>query len=424
MTICEHPATTDPQRPAPTAATSPEGVGAPTAGAGPGTVGARPGSLVTPEFARLLVMVFGSGLSMYLLTSVVPLYLAASGSGGIGAGLSTGAMMLAAVAVELVVPRMLRRFGYRGTLGLGLVLLGAPSLALVFTSSLSLVLAVCVVRGAGLAIMVVGAVALVAEITPAHRRGEGLGVYGVVVGLPAVIGLPLGVYLTGVIGYDALFVLAAVASLAGLAMVPGVASRSTGGEEQPGEEQQVKVLGGLRGSGLLMPTFVFAAVTVAAGISVTFLPLASGNHLVVAIALLIQAITAPGARWLAGRLGDRIGPARLLPPAIVLAALGAGSLVFIATPAAVLTGAALFGIGFGAAQNLTLAIMYDRSPKTRYGQVSALWNLAYDGGWGTGAILFGLIATDTGYPLAFTLTAALVAVAVVPTLRGSLQVTN
>src|SRR5215207_7901424 len=131
--------------------------------------------LVTPQFARLLVMVFGSGLSMYLLTSVVPLYLAASGAGGIGAGLSTGAMMLSAVAMELLVPAMLVRFGYRGTLGLGLVLLGAPSLVLVVTSSLPLVLAVCVVRGAGLAILVVGAVALVAEITPAHRRGEALG---------------------------------------------------------------------------------------------------------------------------------------------------------------------------------------------------------------------------------------------------------
>jgi MFS family permease len=358
-------------------------------------------------------MVFGSGLSMYLLTSVVPLYLAANGAGGIGAGLSTGAMMLAAVAVELLVPRMLRHFGYRGTLALGLVLLGAPSLALVFTSSLPLVLVVCVVRGAGLAIMVVGAVALVADVAPAHRRGEALGIYGVVVGLPAVIGLPLGIYLTNVIGYDALFVLAAVASLAGLAMVPGVAARSTGGEEQ-----HVKVLGGLRGSGLLMPTFVFAAVTVAAGISVTFLPLGSGNHFVVAIALLIQAIAAPGARWLAGRIGDRIGPAKLLPPAIILAALGAGSLIFIGNPAAVITGAALFGIGFGAAQNLTLAIMYDRSPKTRYGQVSALWNLAYDGGWGTGAIVFGFVVSGTGYPLAFALTAALVAVATFPTLRS------
>ena len=374
--------------------------------------------LVTPQFARLLVMVFGSGLSMYLLTSVVPLYLAASGSGGIGAGLSTGAMMLSAVAMELLVPAMLVRFGYRGTLGLGLVLLGAPSLVLVFTSSLPLVLAVCVVRGAGLAILVVGAVALVAEITPAHRRGEGLGVYGIVVGLPAGIGLPLGVYLTNVVGFEVLFVLAAVASLAGLAALPGMPQRST---EAAGEEQHVKVLGGLRGSGLLMPTFVFAAVTVAAGISVTFLPLAAHSHAVVAVALLIQSVTAPAARWLAGRLGDRIGPVKLLAPALVLAALGAASLIFIGSSVAVIVGSAFFGIGFGAAQNLTLATMYDRSPKSRYGQVSALWNLAYDGGWGVGAILFGLVVAGLGYPVAFAITAAIVAVAIAPAVKASLS---
>ncbi len=376
------------------------------------TVALRPDRLVSAQFARLLLVTFGSGLSMYLLTSVVPLYLAASGSGGIGAGLSTGAMMFAAVAVELVVPATLRRLGYRTTLAIGLVLLGTPSLLLILTSSLPLVLAVCVIRGAGLAIMVVGAVALVAELTPPGRRGEALGVYGVVVGLPAALGLPLGVYLTGVVGFETLFVLAAVCSLAGLAVLPGGPARAT-----DDAEHHVKVLGGLRGSGLLMPAGVFAAVTLAAGISVTFLPLASHNHTLVAAALLVQAVTAPGARWVAGWFGDRIGPRRLLVPALALSAAGAGALAFVGTPAAVLGGAALFGLGFGAAQNLTLAIMYDRSPRSRYGQVSALWNLAYDGGWGAGAILFGFVVAGIGYPAAFALTAAIVALAIVPALR-------
>ena len=386
--------------------------------AGPPVVVARPARLLTPRFSKLLMMVFGSGLSMYLLTSVVPLYLAANGSGGVGAGLSTGAMMLSAVAMELLVPRMLKGIGYRGTLGLGLVLLGAPSLVLLLSASLPLVLVVCVVRGAGLAILVVGAVALVADLTPAHRRGEAFGVYGLAVGLPAVIGLPLGVYLIEYVGFGGLFVLGAVASLVGLAAVPAMPQRSTGAEEQ-----HVKVLGGLRGSGLLMPTFVFAAVTVAAGISVTFVPLAvaGDNHSLVATALLVQAITAPAARWLAGRYGDRVGSVKLLWPALVLAALGAGSLVFIGSAVAIVTGAALFGIGFGAAQNLTLATMYDRVPKSRYGQVSALWNLAYDGGWGVGAIVFGMVVAGTGYSVAFGLTAAIVALAVIPAVRAALR---
>ncbi|NUR97406.1 MAG: MFS transporter, partial [Kribbellaceae bacterium] len=290
--------------------------------------------LLTGQFAKLLAMVLGSGLSMYLLTSVVPLYLAANGSGGVGAGLSTAAMMFSAVSVELLLPRMLRRWGYQVVLGLGLVLLGAPSLVLLGTAALPVVLGVCVVRGAGLAILVVGAVALIAEVTPAARRSEALGVYGVAVGVPAVVALPLGVYLTHVIGFGALFVLAAVASLAGLVTLIGVPGKVSTGE------QHVKVLGGVRQGGLLMPSLVFAAVTLAAGISVTFLPLAvaPGKQSVVAAALLLQAVGAPPARWLAGRYADRIGPAKLLAPALVFAAAGAGSLVFLPSAVAILIG--------------------------------------------------------------------------------------
>ncbi|MFB6721918.1 hypothetical protein ACFCV3_17225 [Kribbella sp. NPDC056345] len=63
--------------------------------------------------------------------------------------------------------------------------------------------------------------------------------------------------------------------------------------------------------------------------------------------------------------------------------------------------------------------MYDRAPTSRYGQVSALWNLAYDGGWGLGAIAFGAVVAGTGYPLAFALTAAVVAVGIVPATRAA-----
>jgi predicted MFS family arabinose efflux permease len=240
-------------------------------------------------------------------------------------------------------------------------------------------------------------------------------VYGVVVGLPAVIGLPLGVYLTNVIGYAPLFVLAAIGSLGGLAFLAGLPTRSTGSEPQ-----HVSVLRGLRGSGLLMPTFVFAAVTVAAGISVTFVPLAvsADRHALVAGALLVQSIAAPAARWVAGRYSDRVGPAKPLVPALLLAALGAGALVFIGSGVAVVVGAAAFGLGFGAAQNLTLAMMYDRVPKNRHAQVSALWNLAYDGGWGIGAIVFGAVVAGTGYSLAFGVTAAVVAMAIIPAVRA------
>jgi hypothetical protein len=54
--------------------------------------------------------------------------------------------------------------------------------------------------------------------------------------------------------------------------------------------------------------------------------------------------------------------------------------------------------------------MYDRVAEAAYGAVSAMWNLAYDGGMGLGAAGFGVLASHTGYPGAFALTAVVLPV--------------
>jgi len=354
--------------------------------------------LFTPQLVRLLLSAVGSSASLYLLLSVVPLYVA---GGEAGAGLATGAMMLATVVVELVAPRLIARHGYRDVLALGLLLLGAPSALLLLSPALPLVLAVCVARGAGLALVAVVGTALAAELLPADRRSEGIALYGVAAAAPAILGLPLGVWLSSTLGFDAVFLLAAGMALASLAAMPGLPREIGRG---PGHGP---VVAGLRGSGLVGPGLAFAATTVAAGVVVTFLPLAVSERQqgLAALALFAQAATAPVARWAAGRYADRHGPAGLLVPALALMALGAATLVGIADPLLALAGKLVFGAGFGAAQTATLALMLERVPAAEYARVSALWNVAYDAGWGAGAAGFGLVVGTTGYAAAFGLTA-------------------
>ena len=176
------------------------------------------------------------------------------------------------------------------------------------------------------------------------------------------------------------------------------------------------MLAGLRTPSLLRPAILFMATTMAAGIVVTFLPLAvtqaSGN--VAALGLLAQSAVATGARWWAGRHGDRHGSARLIIPGVVASAAGMLALVLTDSPVAVVGGMLIFGAGFGVTQNATLSLMFDRVARSEYGMVSALWNAAYDTGLGLGAISFGLLATQTGYSAGFAFAAALVLVALVP----------
>ncbi len=362
--------------------------------------------LLTGPVVRLLLADFAAMSSFYLLLSVVPLWSTERGIGGLGAGLSTAVLMFAAVAAELATPRLASRIGYRRLLMAGLVLLGAPALLLPVASGLVPLMGVCVVRGFGFAIVVVTVGALMAETIPAERRGEGLGVMGVVTMLPAVVALPLGVWLVSAVGYSWVFVAGALVSLVAVPLLCGLPDDASEAADSEG------IVAGLRNPALTRPMLIFAVTAVASGVVVAFLPGAVADGNVVVVGLFLQAATATLARWLAGRHADRHGASRLLIPSVVVTAAGLALAALTGSTIAVLIGMAVFGVGFGAAQSATLNAMLERVPRSEYGAVSAAWNVAYDLGWGVGAAGIGVVVASAGHSTAFAMTAALVCAAV------------
>ena len=276
--------------------------------------------LVTRPLLVRFVSVVGTATSFYLLLSAVPLYARSTGASAGLACATTTALTLFSVAAYPLTPRLMARYGTRAVLAGGLLALGLPALALAFSDSFALILAACVVRGAGFAALCVAGGALTVSLIPAQRRGEGLALIGLVSGVPSVAALPLGVWLAGHLGYRPVFAAGGLAALAGLASLPWLpASRAaTGATKADG------MLAALRNPALVRPAAVFSATTMAIGIIVTFLPLAvAGTDAgVAALALLVQPAAAIAGRWLAGRRGDRRGPAALLAPGVLAAAAG------------------------------------------------------------------------------------------------------
>jgi MFS family permease len=363
--------------------------------------------LVGRPLALTFLAEFASLTSFLLLVSVMPMLAAAGGAGSAAAGLITGTLLGGTVLAEAAAAFAIRRFGYRVVLATGALLLGAPTLALLPREPVAIMVAVSLVRGLGFGLCGVAAGALTATLLPPDRRGEGLGLLGVVSGVPAIIALPAGVWLAG---HHRATVVVAAAAIAGLVPLAGLRWLPGG---RPGPRPGDGPVAGGRGAFRL--ALVFAVCTVAAGVIDSFLPLArevpSG---VASAALLVQAITATISRWQAGRRGDRYGHARLLIPAIVASAAGLAVMIWLASPAAVLAGMALFGAGFGVAENSTFALLLERLPEAR---ASALWNLAYDAGYGAGPVMFGLFSARTGYPAGFALIGALVLAALPAALR-------
>ena len=362
--------------------------------------------LVDGPLALTFLAEFSSLTSFLLLVSVLPMLAASAGAGSAAAGLITGALLAGTVLAEAAATFAIGRLGYRAALAAGALLLGAPTLALLAHEPLAIMLAASFVRGLGFGLCGVAAGGLTALLLPPERRGEGLGVLGIVSGVPAIVALPAGVWLAG---HHQATVVVAVAAVAGLA--PLAALRwLPGGRPRPRAGN-----GPVPGGGAIRLALIFAVCTVAAGVIDSFLPLARelpGG--VASAALLVEAITATISRWQAGRHGDRYGQTRLLIPAVVASAAGLAAMIWLASPAAVLAGMALFGAGFGVVENSTFALLLERLPEAK---ASALWNLAYDAGYGVGPVAFGLFTAHAGYPAGFALTGVVVLAALPAALR-------
>jgi predicted MFS family arabinose efflux permease len=366
-------------------------------------------TLLTRPMILLALIAFATFFGFQLLLSVVPLYANGTGGGSSGAGLTTAAFMLLTVFTQVQMPWVLVRFGYRAVLAIGLLFLGLPAFFYTVAQTLVSILAVTLLRGVGFGIVTVVFAALMVELAPPGRRGEALGLLGVTVALPAIFCTALGLWLVERFGYGIVFLLGAIAPLLGIAAIFGIRHVPTPGR-QPGAERTAGFFTGLGRGHLLRVFLIFAVTTTAAGVVVTFLPLAvaSGSGLFSAAgALLVVGITSAASRWWAGRFADRRNPRLLLSPGLLAAALGT-----VALPsggAFLVGGAALFGIGFGLLQNATLILTMRRVSESEYGLGSTLWNVAFDAGTGLGAFLFGFVIVAFGYSWAFLLCAGLVA---------------
>ena len=361
--------------------------------------------LLTVPLGLTFLAEFTSLTSFFLLLSVMPMLAAADGAGSAGAGLMTSALLAGTVIAEIAATRAIRRFRYRAVVVAGAVLLGAPALVLLPHEPQAVMAGVSFVRGIGFGLCGVAIGALTATLLPAERRGEGLGLLGLVSGVPAVLALPAGVWLAGHHLATVAVVMAVVTGLTPIAVIRWLPEWCPGTRRRASPAQR-------RHASPPVPPAAHLRRRHGRGRRARLVPSAGeGDAKRHRVSRFAGAGDRRHAQPLAGGPSRRpVRPRTALIPALVLAALGMTTLFWLAAPVAIFAGMVLFGAGFGVMENATFALMIEQQPEAR---ASALWNLAYDAGYGLGPAAFGLFSARTGYPAAFALTGALV-LAVLP----------
>ena len=357
---------------------------------------------------RALVGVTVLGFASYCLTlASLPTYAVQGGARESTAGIVTAVLLVVTIAVQAVVPALTARFGQARVLVAGLVALGAPSPLYAVDDGLLWLSALSAVRGIGFAVLTVLGATLAAQVAPVERRGEAIGIYGLSIAVPNLIAVPAGVALV-LDGHAGWLAWLAASPLLGLAFVPTLVRAMP-----PAETQGTAGAGRIAAMAALAPSVVLFVVTLAGGGLVTFLPIERPDGALATAALLLFGLTGAITRWRAGLLADRFGSRRLLPLALCLGAAGLVAVAagLVAGDAWVLVGAAVFGAGFGAVQNLTLLAAFARAGEGGATAASAMWNASFDAGTAAGALGLGIVAVGIGLPWTYVLVAALLVAA-------------
>jgi MFS family permease len=337
-----------------------------------------------------------------------------------GAGILSGAYPAGTLLAAVPAVLLSARIGVKGTLLLGLTLVGASSLAFGFAESV-IVLDLCrFVQGAGGALCWTGSLAWLVASVPVSRRGELIGIsLSAAVG-GSLLGPALG---SAAVQFGAKPVFAAVAVGA---LLLGIWAATMPGEPAAAIlPDRHAIRAAIRDRAVQTAAWLNALYGLAFGGLSVLAPLrlsslgASGVvvGLVFALAALGEIIASP----LAGRLADRstrLAPVRLALPgaAIVLLLLPLPDVAWIVAVLTVLSGPTV-----GALLAPAGAVLSDAATALGIGQVTAiaLANVAWSTGEMFGAAGSGALAHLVGDALPYTLLGALCAVTAIAVRRGT-----
>jgi MFS family permease len=345
-------------------------------------------------------------LSIGLLVPVLPQYLAGELHQGFDmVGLAVAVPSVTAILARPLAGRTVDRHGHRSASVAGAGLVALAALALLGAHSVPLLLPCRAAAGIGEALVYVG---LAAASEPADGIGAPAKItwFSIAVYVGLLVGAPIGAVVLTRLGFQAVWLLAAIAAIAaaacGLALPPRAETARSNVDKPP----LVHPAG-------LLPGVAYGASVWGYTAFNTFIPLyvaELGGHDAQTEYLVYGAVLL-AVRVLGHRLIGRMRPRRLGIASLVFTTMGLAGLVLWPLPSGLIGGTALLAVGQALGLPAFLTVAINAVPAAQRGSALATVTAFFDVGFLTSATGLGAVNQLLGLRSGFTVAAAVSATA-------------
>lgn len=350
--------------------------------------------LFTRNFVLTSLSTVAIFTSFYFLLVTLPIYILKLGGSESEIGLIIGVFTISAVLLRPFIGQWVDRRGRKNVLVAGLLVFLLSTLLYNYTTNVTSLLLLRVLHGIGWGAATTAASTLIADIAPARRRGEAMGIFGMSANIAMAVGPALSVVLLGASNFPTLFAVSAAIALVSLLLALPIS-----------ETMVAHPKTSLFSKEAFFPAALMFTVSLTYGSIVSFLPLFARNQGISnpGIFFTVYAITLLIVRALAGKLSDAKGRRFVIVPGMILITLGLWVLSTADSLWIFLAAALLYGLGFGSVHPTLMALLVDSVGERGRGAAMGTFTAAFDLGIGAGSILLGIVLQFAGFKIMYLL---------------------
>lgn len=356
--------------------------------------------LWTKDFISISLSNFFLFLTFYILLVTLPIFsLQEFNSSASQAGLMTTVFLVSAIISRPFAGVWLERAGNKKVLLTALIIFAVASLLYLFPKTVPGYLVIRLLHGIGFGMATTAAGAIVADLIPASRRGEGMGYFVMSTNMAMVLGPFVGLTAIQQLGATTMFIITIVVAFG--ALITGLTVKL----KKNMDPEQVIIQSSFSFKNFVEPSSVpialvgsFLAIVYSALLSFVSV-YAAELHLegVSSLFFVVYAIVLLISRPFTGKWYDQYGANVIVYPSIILFAIGMFFLSQSSGAVTFLVSAGLIGLGWGTLFPTFQTIAIQKAAPRKRGLATATFLSIYDMGIALGSFFVGLVAANMSY---------------------------